>query len=91
MFAELFPSRLRYTAASLPYAAGGIVGGAFAPAICEWLLQTTGTSLSIAVYVIVFVVISLLSLVLLRDSYFTGFPDRNFKGVKGRAPKPVRL
>jgi MFS family permease len=90
MFAELFPSRLRYTAASLPYAVGGIVGGAFAPAICEWLLQTTGSSLSIAAYVIVFVVISLLSLVLLRDSYFTGFPDRNFKGTKRRALEEAR-
>jgi MFS family permease len=81
MFAELFPAHLRYTAASLPYAVGGIVGGGFAPAIAEWLLQSTGTSLSIGVYVIVFVLISLLSLLLLRDSYFTGFPDRSFKGA----------
>lgn len=82
MFAELFPAHLRYTAASLPYAVGGIVGGGFAPAISEWLLQTTGTSLSIGVYVIIFVVISLLSLALLRDRFFQGFPDQSFKGSK---------
>ncbi|GAA1248615.1 MFS transporter [Prauserella halophila] len=85
MFAELFPTRLRYTAASLPYAVGGIVGGGFAPAIAEWLLQTTGTSLSIGGYVIAFVLISLSSLLLLRDSYFTGFPDNSFKGVTSPA------
>jgi nitrate/nitrite transporter NarK len=75
MFAELFPPRIRYTAASLPYAIGGIVGGGFAPAISEWLIETTGTSLSISVYLIVFVAISLASLAAMRQSDFTGFAD----------------
>lgn len=75
MFAELFPPRIRYTAASLPYAIGGIVGGGFAPAISEWLVETTGTSLSISVYLIVFVAISLASLAAMRQSDFTGFAD----------------
>ena len=81
MFAELFPPRIRYTAASLPYAVGGIIGGGFAPAIAEWLLASTGTSLSIAVYLMGFVAISIACLFLLRDSYFQGFPDNSFKGT----------
>jgi MFS family permease len=81
MFAELFPPRIRYTAASLPYAVGGIIGGGFAPAISEWLLESTGTSLSIAVYLMGFVAISIACLFLLRDSYFQGFPDHSFKGT----------
>lgn len=80
MFAELFPPRLRYTAASLPYAVGGIVGGGFAPVIAQSLYTATGTSISIGLYVIAFVIISLLSLLGLRDRYFTGFADRTFKG-----------
>ncbi|WP_353713657.1 MFS transporter [Arthrobacter sp. K5] len=82
LFAELFPPRLRYTAASLPYAVGGIVGGAFAPALCEWLLQTTGNSTSIAGYMIFFVVVSLISIIILKNSYFVGFADENFRGSK---------
>lgn len=82
LFAELFPPRLRYTAASLPYAVGGIVGGAFAPALCEWLLQTTGNSTSIAGYMIFFVVVSLVSIIMLKNSYFVGFADENFRGSK---------
>jgi MFS family permease len=82
LFAELFPPRLRYTAASLPYAVGGIVGGAFAPALCEWLLQTTGNSTSIAGYMIFFVVVSLVSIIILKNSYFVGFADENFRGSK---------
>ncbi|YCK79756.1 MHS family MFS transporter (plasmid) [Arthrobacter sp. D3-18] len=81
MFAELFPAHLRYTAASLPYAIGGIVGGGFAPVIAEWLLESTGSIISIGVYVIAFVGISLLSLLLLKDTYFKGFPDMSFKGT----------
>lgn len=75
MFAALFPSRIRYTAASLPYAVGGIVGGGFAPAISEWLIEKTGNSISISIYLMVFVAISLTSLALLKASHFTGWLD----------------
>ncbi|QHE70974.1 MFS transporter [Rhodococcus sp. WAY2] len=77
MFAELFPPRIRYTAASLPYAVGGIIGGGFAPAISEWLIETTGTSLSISIYLIAFVAVSLLSLAAMKKTDFTGFADHD--------------
>jgi nitrate/nitrite transporter NarK len=54
---------------------GGIVGGGFAPAISECLIETTGTSLSISIYLIAFVAVSLLSLAGMRQSDFTGFAD----------------
>ncbi|WP_309071949.1 MFS transporter [Arthrobacter sp.] len=82
MFAELFPARIRYTAASLPYAVGGIVGGGFAPAISEWLLQTTGTPFSISIYLMLFVLLSITALLLLRKSYFEGFPEDSEKATQ---------
>ncbi|CCQ13451.1 MFS transporter [Rhodococcus sp. AW25M09] len=74
MFAALFPSHIRYTAASLPYAVGGIIGGGFAPVTAEWLIERTGTSISISIYLMCFVAISLVSLALLTPAHFTGWP-----------------
>jgi len=75
LFAALFPPRIRYTAASLPYAVGGILGGGFAPAIAAGLLQATGTSLSIALYVVVFQVMSIGCLFAIRSRHLKGFAD----------------
>lgn len=52
-----------------------IVGGGFAPAISEWLIEKTGNSISISIYLMVFVAISLTSLALLKASHFTGWLD----------------
>jgi len=73
LFAALFPPRIRYTAASLPYAVGGILGGGFAPAIAEGLHQATGTSLAIAVYIMVFMAMSLGCLFAIRNHHLQGF------------------
>ncbi|WP_115787614.1 MFS transporter [Arthrobacter silvisoli] len=78
LFAALFPPRVRYTAASLPYAVGGILGGGFAPAIAEELLQTTGTSLAIAVYVMVFMALSIGCLFAIRNRHLQGFNARHY-------------
>jgi MFS family permease len=73
LFAALFPPRIRYTAASLPYAVGGILGGGFAPAIAEGLHQATGTSLAIAGYVMVFMAMSIGCLLTIRARHLQGF------------------
>ncbi len=43
-FTELFPASIRYSGASITYAIGAILGGAFAPLISAWLVQQTGTA-----------------------------------------------
>jgi MFS family permease len=50
--AEMFPTRLRYSGASMGYQVAGILGGALAPIIAVRLVQTTGSTLAVSVYVL---------------------------------------
>ncbi|WP_417374273.1 MFS transporter [Glutamicibacter protophormiae] len=58
MYAEMFPAHIRYSGISIGYALGAILGGAFAATVAQILLETTGNSLSIAVYIMVLTIIS---------------------------------
>ncbi|MDF2823621.1 MAG: major facilitator superfamily 1 [Mycobacterium sp.] len=50
--AELFPAEVRYTGSSMAYQLGGLVTSAPVPIIASMLLTSTGSSTSIALYVI---------------------------------------
>jgi metabolite-proton symporter len=50
--AELFPTRVRYTGASMGYQLAGILGGALAPIISVALLDRFDTSVAVSVYVV---------------------------------------
>jgi MFS family permease len=60
LFAELFTPEMRYTGASLGYQLSSVLGGGLAPLIMTLLLETTGTSLSVAGYLMALCVIALL-------------------------------
>jgi MFS family permease len=68
MYAEMFPAQVRYSGVSIGYALGAILGGAFAPTIAETLLAETGTSLSIAIYMIIVCIISLIGVSLVKET-----------------------
>ena len=72
MYAELFPSSVRFSGVSVSYAIGSILGGAFAPTIAKALVSSTGTTTSVAVYLGIVAVLSLVATLLLRDR--TGTP-----------------
>lgn len=72
MYAELFPSSVRFSGVSVSYAIGSILGGAFAPTIAKALVSSTGTTASVAVYLGVVAVLALVATLLLRDR--TGIP-----------------
>ncbi|MGY1620789.1 MFS transporter [Geodermatophilus sp. SYSU D00965] len=61
MYAEMFPVAVRYSGISIGYALGAILGGAFAPMIAELLIQTTGWSGSIGIYIMALCVVSLVA------------------------------
>ncbi|RSN34355.1 MFS transporter [Amycolatopsis sp. WAC 01416] len=65
LFAELFTAEMRYTGASLGYQISAVVGGGLAPFIMVLLLESTGTSMSVSLYIIVLALISLGSIGLL--------------------------
>jgi MFS family permease len=66
-FTELFPASIRYSGVSITYAIGAILGGAFAPTIAAWLVQTTGTATSVAFYIAGVMVVAFIATLLLRD------------------------
>ncbi|WP_269928998.1 MFS transporter [Kocuria massiliensis] len=71
-YTELFPASVRFSGVSISYAIGAILGGAFAPAIAQALLNATHSTQSIGVYLCGVVVLGFLANALLRDR--TGIP-----------------
>ncbi|GAA1049992.1 MFS transporter [Arthrobacter russicus] len=67
LYAEMFPVQVRYSGVSIGYALGAILGGAFAPLLSQWLLDNTKWSGSIAVYMIVLCLISLVGLSFVKE------------------------
>ncbi|MEU5029143.1 MFS transporter [Streptomyces milbemycinicus] len=68
--AELFGARVRYSGLSVAYMLSGLLGSAATPAITAWLLSLTGSSSSIAWYVLGAAGLSLLGLLLLAETRF---------------------
>ncbi|WP_175409461.1 MFS transporter, partial [Streptomyces sp. TRM64462] len=67
LFAELFTAEMRYTGASLGYQIAAVLGGGLAPFIMVLLLEATGTSMSVAAYIIGLAVIALISIKILSS------------------------
>jgi MFS family permease len=67
LYSELFPASVRFSGVSISYAIGAILGGAFAPMIAQALLDATGTSTAISVYLLIAVLVALLAVSLVRD------------------------
>ena len=65
--AELFPASIRFSGVSIAYALGAILGGAFAPTIATALVDATGTTVSVTVYLAIMAVLGLVATLLLRD------------------------
>ncbi|MDN6510294.1 MAG: MHS family MFS transporter [Corynebacterium sp.] len=58
LYAEMFPAEVRYSGTSISYALGSILGGAFAPMIAQLLLDSTGRSWTIGVYLAAMAIVS---------------------------------
>ncbi|AHY45902.1 Major Facilitator Superfamily [Rubrobacter radiotolerans] len=71
MYAEAFATRVRYSGISLGYQGGSIFGGALAPIIATSLFAATGTSTSIALYVLAIAVLSFVCAYLFTETYQT--------------------
>jgi metabolite-proton symporter len=69
LFAEMFGTRVRYSGASLGYQLGAIFGGGFAPFIAASLYAATTSSLSISAYMLALCIVSLVSVLLITETY----------------------
>ena len=69
LFAEMFSARVRYSGASMGYQLGSVVAGGLSPFIMTSLLAATGTSMSVALYIVVMAVISFGAVYLITETY----------------------
>jgi MHS family proline/betaine transporter-like MFS transporter len=69
-YAEIFPTRVRYTALSIPYNIAVAVFGGFAPFIATFLIKVADNSRAPAAYVITAAVVTLVILLRTRERAF---------------------
>ncbi len=67
MFAEMFPAEVRFSGISIGYAIGAILGGAFAPLVAESLLEVTGSTFPIGLYIAGLCLVSLVTVSFVRE------------------------
>jgi len=68
MIAELFPTRIRYSGASIAYQLTAIFAGSLAPIIAVWLVGIYHSALPVAIYVATACLISGISALLARET-----------------------
>jgi len=84
MYAEMFPAHIRYSGISIGYAIGAILGGAFAATVAQILLQATGASISIAIYIMVLTIISVAAVLWVGE---TRGRNLHLEEVEGESPR----
>ncbi|MER6876843.1 MFS transporter, partial [Amycolatopsis sp. NPDC000673] len=67
LYAEMYPTTVRYSGAAISYAIGAVLGGAFAPTIAESLQTSTGTVYAVGGYLAVMTVIGLVTSFFVKD------------------------
>ena len=68
LYAEMFPANVRYSGVSIGYAIGAILGGAFAPTIAQILLEWTGWSGSIGIYIMLGTIVSFIAVSMVKET-----------------------
>ena len=66
--AEMFPTPVRYSGASMGYQLAGILGGALAPIISTALLGRFDSSLSVSIYVVAMLAITTVCVLLAPET-----------------------
>ena len=69
-YAEIFPTRVRYTALSIGYNIAVAIFGGFAPFIATFLVRVTGGNHAPAAYVIIAAIITLIVPLRTRETAF---------------------
>jgi MHS family proline/betaine transporter-like MFS transporter len=69
-YAEIFPTRVRYTALSIGYNIAVAIFGGFAPFIATFLVRATGNNHAPSAYVIIAALVTLVILLRTRETAF---------------------
>jgi MFS family permease len=92
LFAELFPTRVRYTGISVVYQLSGIVASGLTPLILAYLLETAqgGVSLVVTYVVIVSVISAVSTMAIRKQDLYTDIVDAEpFGTASSAAPAPT--
>ena len=74
-FSEMFTAKLRYSGASLGYQLGALLGGAIAPLLSVYLLDVTGGTAAISIYIIIVSLIAVACTIALTETYQNDMDD----------------
>ncbi|MCD7100947.1 MFS transporter [Pseudoclavibacter sp. 13-3] len=74
-FAQLFAPAQRYTGIGLGFQIGAALGGGFSPLIANRLLAATGTTVSISIFLVAAMVLSLVCIVVLPEQHASSRAD----------------
>lgn len=83
LFVSLFPTRARYSGASMAYALGAILGGGPAPFLATYLIQRYESALIVGIYITAAGLVSLIAALAIRRSDLAGLshgPDQTTHG-----------
>jgi hypothetical protein len=80
--AEMFPTAVRYSGASMGYQLAGVIGGAVAPIIATALLDRYDTSIMVSIYTAAVLLVTILCVAIARE---TAKADIDSEGVRFRA------
>src|ERR687889_2157575 len=69
LFSEMFSRQVRYSGASIGYQLAAVFAGGLAPIIMVWLLDTTGTSFSVSLYIFAMAALTFFSVYLVTETY----------------------
>ncbi|BBG02736.1 MULTISPECIES: MFS transporter [Pseudonocardia] len=83
-YAELFPTRVRYTGVSLGFNVGGVVGSGLFALVATFLVEVTGSPLGPAFYLVTAAAVGLLVLLSVRETAGSDMRDPAPDVVAGR-------
>jgi MHS family shikimate/dehydroshikimate transporter-like MFS transporter len=69
LFSEMFSREVRYSGASIGYQLAAVFAGGLAPIIMVWLLDQTGTSLSVSAYMLAMAILTFVSVYLITETF----------------------
>lgn len=83
---ELFPTRFRYSGASIAYQLTSVFAGSLAPIIALWILRTHGSTLGVSIYLGVACAVSVASALIARETRGESYEtiDARIAGVASR-------
>ncbi|MDQ6649234.1 MAG: MHS family MFS transporter, partial [Actinomycetota bacterium] len=84
--AELFPTRLRYSGASLGYQLAGVLGGALAPIISVALFRHFHTSTAVSVYVVAALAVTFVAVLAAPETSQVDLDDERPQDARRREP-----